>query len=479
MSNSTPLHFNCDDSAWATRLPRRVSICGAGHISHFLLCSLTQNPGIFVKVFAPYKDHGERLRAIWQNRGSVDEGLRMSGALGECSADLDRISVVSDPREAFSDTDLVIFAMPAPAYLNYLLAVCRHASNNTVLMGLPGVGCFEWACSSACEQVGRPLSDFKIVFTQESPLSCRIEEFGRRVFLRGIKQQGILVGCLPADGEHTFCAWIEKLLFGQISVRAGSALQVAIGTSIMIAHGFTLQACWQELDDDKRSLRPGELLWYGSEARNKLMDDADKEWRQVADALLSPARRSDQRPPATDLVSFFQMWRCWYPEVWSCESLAAVVAENSAYQWTTVPSTAVTSSSGDVETVPNTADRKFSGDIPFGLCLVKLLAAYVEVETPVFDQCIAYLQEKMGKDYIRFEPGTESGKQYGGSEGGQAALGVLCGEDLKKDGHFVPLLSGRCGLKEYLDFYSPSKKDTAGVGEGASAAMTKFKFLGA
>merc|ERR1719431_701828 len=35
--------------------PKTVSICGAGHVSHYLLCALTQSSDIDVKLYAPYK----------------------------------------------------------------------------------------------------------------------------------------------------------------------------------------------------------------------------------------------------------------------------------------------------------------------------------------------------------------------------------------------------------------------------------------
>merc|ERR1712126_109373 len=266
------------------------------------------------------------------------------------------------------------------------------------------------------------MSDFEVAFTQECPLSCRLGVFGESVFIRGKKQNGIMVGCLPAGSEDSMCAWIEEIMLGQINVTPAPALQVALSTSIMIGHGFTLQACLQELDAEDRNLFEGELLWYGRESRNSLMDDADVEWQSLIKCLLN---RSGELAlhPVTELMSYFVLWRSWYPEVSGCKTLAAALAENPAYQWTTVPAVAIQSAEdgGPVKRLPNFQDRKFSGDVPFGLCLVKMLASHVGVSTPVFDDCIQYLQQKMQKDYLRFGIGKALTT---------SAVGVQVGEDL-------------------------------------------------
>jgi len=419
--------------------PKTISLCGAGHVSHYLLCALTQRADVNIKLFAPYKQHGARLREIWAR---PDAELRMSGMLGECSADLDRVMVSDDPAEAFA-SECVIFALPPPAYFEYLKEVCLHARAGTVLLGLPGVGCFEWAVAAACTAVGRRMSDFTVAFTQECPLSCRIGAFGESVFVRGKKVNGIMVGCLPAGSEHTMAAWVEEMLLDKISVRPAPALQVALSTSIMIGHGFTLQACLQELDDEQRDLFEGELLWFGRESRNFLMDAADAEWRSVASSILDRCSRDVAMSPNMDLLSFFELWRSWYPEVSSCKTLAACLAENPAYRWTTVPAVSVEATDGSSRRLPNFRDRKFSGDVPFGLCLVKVLAVHAGVATPVFDECIAFLQEKMQKDYLRF-PSSPAGFE------------VELGDDLKKECHFVPLLADEASLASFLRFYSCS-----------------------
>jgi len=416
--------------------PKTLTICGAGHVSHYLVGALTQAPGCHVKVFAPYKNHGSRLREQW---ASPDAELRVSGALGECQADLSRVEVVDDPSVAFN-SDCVVFALPPPAYFEYLREACLHAPEGTVLLGLPGVGCFEWAVAAACKAVGRPMSAFKVAFTQECPLSCRTAVFGQSVFVRGKKVDGIMLGCLPAGDENVMCTWVEAMLLGQINVRPGPALQVALSTSIMIGHGFTLQSCLQELDLEKRYLFEGELLWFGQERRNCLMDAANVEWRAVAERALERFSEEDCPPVDYDLLDFLELWHRWYPEVKRCKTLAAAFAENSSYQWTTVPFTVEQGPDGSPRYVPNTKDRKFVGDVPFGLCLVKILASQVGVSTPVFDECIQYLQSKMNKDYLRFnsdKPGAE----------------VELGEDLKKECHFVPLLANGASLHSFLEFY--------------------------
>jgi len=418
------------------QFPKTLTICGAGHVSHYLVGALTQAPGCHVKVFAPYKNHGSRLREQW---ASPDAELRVSGALGDCQADLSRVEVVDDPSVAFN-SDCVVFALPPPAYFEYLREACLHAPEGTVLLGLPGVGCFEWAVAAACKAVGRPMSSFKVAFTQECPLSCRTAVFGQSVFVRGKKVDGIMLGCLPAGDEDVMCTWVEAMLLGQINVRPGPALQVALSTSIMIGHGFTLQSCLQELDLEKRNLYQGELLWYGQESRNRLMDAANVEWRAVAESALEHFSEEDCPPVDYGLLDFLELWHRWYPEVKRCKTLAAAFAENSSYQWTTVPFTVEQGPDGSARYLPNTKDRKFVGDVPFGLCLVKILASQVGVSTPVFDECIQYLQGKMNKDYLRFnsdKPGAE----------------VELGEDLKKECHFVPILANGASLHSFLEFY--------------------------
>jgi len=279
------------------------------------------------------------------------------------------------------------------------------------------------------------MSDFKIVFTQDVPLSCRIDEMGKKVFVRGKKVNGTLLGCVPPGDELVFCGWVEEMLLGQVNVRPAPALQCTLGTGCMVSHGFTLEACLKELEEVGRDLEDGELLWYGQEERNKGMDAADCEWRVLAMSVLEEYRDDSTPPPVWELVSFLEMWHQWYPEIKDQDTLAKSVANLSAYQWTTVPAQTL-QVGDDFRRVPNMGDRKFSQDIPFSVCLVSLLGECMGVPTPTFDRNVQYMQAKMGKDYIRF---TASGKEPG--------------MDLKAEAHYMPLLTGEIGLQTFLEFY--------------------------
>jgi len=342
-----------------------------------------------------------------------------------------------------TECDCIIFSMPAPAYSEYLKAVCTHARAGTVLLGLPGVGCFEWAVADACSKIGRPMSDFKVVFTQDVPLSCRIDEMGKKVFIRGKKVNGTMLGCVPPGDELVFCAWVEEMLLGQVNVRPAPALQCTLGTGCMVSHGFTLEACLKELDETGRDLEEGELLWYGREERNTGMDDADCEWRGLATAGLEEYSDDTTPPPVWELVSFLEMWQQWYPEVKHYDTLAKSVANLSAYRWTTVP--AQTVQVGDAaRRVPNMTDRKFTQDIPFSVCLVSLLGEHMNIPTPTFDRNVQYMQSKMGKEYIIFTP-----------------AGKKVGSDLQREAHYMPFLTGEIGLQRFLDFYCFQEKPGA------------------
>jgi len=279
------------------------------------------------------------------------------------------------------------------------------------------------------------MSDFKIVFAQDVPLSCRIQDFGKKVFTRGKKVHGTLVGCIPPGDEVVFCKWIEEALLGQISAQPAPALQCTLGTGCMVSHAFTLQACLQELDETGRDLQEGELLWYGREYRNTGMDKADREWRTLAIAVLQRYQNAKTPQTVWKFVSFLEMWHQWYPETKDYDTLAASVANLSAYQWTTIPSQIVQEGT-HARRVPCMADRKFTQDIPFCICLVSLLGERFGIPVPTFDANVQYMQEKMGKDYIRFE-----------------ARGKLPGEDLKLEGHYMPLLTGDVEIRGFLDFY--------------------------
>jgi len=286
--------------------------------------------------------------------------------------------------------------------------------------------------------------------SQDVPLSCRIDTFGTKVFVRGKKVNGTLLGCVPPGDELVFCAWVEEMLLGQVNVRPAPALQCTLGTGCMVSHGFTLEACLKELEETGRDLEEGELLWYGHEDRNKGMDLADAEWRALATSVLESYRDDAAPAPVWELISFLEMWHQWYPEVKEHDTLAKSVANLSAYRWTTVPAQIL--SVGDrVHRAPNMADRKFTQDIPFSVCLVSLLGEYMGLPTKVFDRNVEYMQMKMGKDYIRF---TATGKQPG--------------DDLKREAHYMPLLTGKIGLQSFLDFYcfqevSEGRRDSRGT----------------
>jgi hypothetical protein len=156
------------------------------------------------------------------------------------------------------------------------------------------------------------MTDFIIAGTQETPFSCRWTEFGKKVFVRGKKKQGIIVGCLPDANTNTnntdananvntnpntnnktntnslppsssVARWVEALCCNQISVRSGPLLQCTLGTELMICHGFALAEMCREVTAGGRQLRKGDLLFYGERERLERcnVDAAADEWATV------------------------------------------------------------------------------------------------------------------------------------------------------------------------------------------------------
>jgi hypothetical protein len=117
-------------------LPTEITICGAGNVSQFLICSITQDPLVKLNVYAPYKNYGERLRSVWT--GMADgEAMTCTGALGEMEANLSTVVVTSDPFKAFGATcGLVIMSTVVQAMPAYLRDICRYAAKGTVILGM-------------------------------------------------------------------------------------------------------------------------------------------------------------------------------------------------------------------------------------------------------------------------------------------------------------------------------------------------------
>lgn len=425
----------------------------AGNYAHVMMVTLSRIPGVRVTVYAPHKNHGKQLEEAWANdKAANNVGMRITGLWGEVYANMDSIKVVHSPNEAFhSGTECVILPMPTYAFHGYLRAACPRLAPGAMILALPGVGGFEWAVKDACIRTGTPMADFTLAFSQESPLACRTQKFGKEAWVIGNKPGGIQIGCIPSGREVEAIDFVRAMHLDTVHALPAPALQVTLGTSIMVGHVFAIDVALVEMaagEDEKEFSK----CWHGKQDKLGAMDEAASEWKEVARLILElysekcnqMSDKSSKRPPINwDLADFRNMWAKWYPMVGDEPTLAGLFSKNPVYvplKWPFKPS--------DADGLPKQMDfqsRYFEQDVPFGACLVKLLALAVKRPVPTFDACIQSLQRHMGKEYI----------DYSGDE-------AKPGKDLREALFFMPWMKSReCDMDEFLSMYvSPAPKRT-------------------
>ena len=359
----------------------RITICGAGNAAQTLTALLASDHRNDVVVYAPLGNEAAQLASALDASGISADFAGRGVRSGRPHL------VTADPEAAGSAADYVLLALPSFAHESVLTALAPSLAPDARIGALPARGGFDWLVRAVLpEHRG-------IVFgLQTLPWACRIQEWGRRVQVLGVKAQ-VDVAAWSAEESALIAAEVSALI--EVPLRPISGfLALTLANTGQILHPGIMFGRLQDWDGQPFAADAVPLFYAGVDERTAQV------LQEMSDEIQSLCRALEQRLPGLDLSSVAPL-RKWlldaYPsQIADASSLRTALNSNSAYAGIRFP---VEAAGGDGWS-PSFSNRYLSEDVPFGLLVTRGIAELADVTTPTIARVIGWAQARIGREYL-------------------------------------------------------------------------------
>lgn len=356
----------------------KITVCGGGNGAQTLAPLAALRLGCDVDLYAPLGDEAKRLRAGMDSGG----GLEVTGTV-QAQARLHRIS--DDAAEVIPGSQMVLLVLPAFAHEATLRQVASFLEPSAWVGAIPARGGFDYCAAHVLREAGR--DDVAIFGLQTLPWACRIEEYGRRVHVLGVKKSVTVAG-RPAAQLEGVMPLLERMM-GLPLRAASSLLSLTLANTGQIIHPgimFGLFGQW-----DGALLEEAPLFYQGLDAEGaQVLDGLSRDIQAIRSRLGEQMDLSAVEPLLDWLLSAYG------EAIGDPSTLHSAFVSNAAYGGLRAPVREVDRG----RFVPDFAARYLAEDVPFGLVPTRAIAGLAGVETPVMDRVIAWAGGRMGRDYL-------------------------------------------------------------------------------
>ncbi|MBA1443725.1 MAG: NAD/NADP octopine/nopaline dehydrogenase family protein [Chromatiales bacterium] len=340
----------------------RIAICGGGNVAHVLAGLLSQRKGLEIRVLTRKPDlWGESIRVLDdQNRSTTGRPHLIS----------------NQASEVISGADLVILALPAYARAAVLSMIAPHLTGNVWVGSLPGSGGFDWLAQKALRGASANVSIFG---AQRVPHISRIIHYGSEV-LGCAKKEGIAIAAIPRSRCSEIASILEDLLQMPVSC-LNNFLEITLATSNPILHPARMYTLFHDYKRD-RFWQESILFYEGwDDAASELLVRMDREVHDIFTHI------------PLDLSYILPLLEHY--GVRNAQELTHKISGITSFKG--IPTPMLETENGFV---PDFQSRYFSEDIPFGLLIIKGVAAITGTPTPLIDTVLTWAQGMMNKEYI-------------------------------------------------------------------------------
>uniref|UniRef100_A0A0G4FKE3 Opine dehydrogenase domain-containing protein n=1 Tax=Chromera velia CCMP2878 TaxID=1169474 RepID=A0A0G4FKE3_9ALVE len=364
-----------------------VTVCGAGNSSQVLIAQLGSTPEVEVNVFSPFEDEAERLRDASAERGIAVDNPDGTTTVGKAR----KISAL--PEDVIPGSQIVLIPLPSFAHETVLDAIAPFLERGALVGALPGQGGFQWKADMVLRQRhGR--KDVIVFGTNMLPYNCRATDWGRRVKLFAEKKTGL--AAVPADKALEVIRRLSRCLRRLSFSPFDSFLSVTLHPANQCIHPSRMYGLVMENERQGRGgIFSESPLFYETidTLSAEAMGGVDSEIQKIACGLsIAAGRRIEVIPLRQGLQEGYK------GKIADTSSLKSCIATNGGFMGIRTPMVEAPGGGGGL--VVDYTGRYFVEDIPGGLCTLKAVAEFVEVETPWIDRLIVWAQEKMGKEYL-------------------------------------------------------------------------------
>ena len=347
-----------------------VCICGGGGLGHTLAAKISKN-GYQVHLLTGHP-------ARWSKHILVEDCNQVT-INGEITQISDR------PEEVIPSVDIILLCVPGYLIQQTLHAIAPYVSPGTEIGSVISSGGFFWM---ACHELGK---EQRLFGFQRVPYISRVREYGRSAELKGYKSMLKIGGNSNSDLEELTSFFSKALETPTIAL--GHYLEATLTNSNPLLHPSRIYGMLSPFDTDTYDK---EFLFYEEwdDRSSEVLIECDSEFQRILSRL--PIHQEE-------IPSLLQ-----YYESEDVTSLTRKIRSIEAFKGIKMAMVA----QGDRFKVDYT-NRYFTEDIPFGLLIIKSLGNLLKEDTPMIDQVILWIQERMRKQYLI--AGTLKGKDIGES----------------------------------------------------------------
>jgi hypothetical protein len=358
----------------------KLTICGGGNAAHVLI-ALAGHIGWDVDVFAPLADEAERLQAGVSVRGGILANYGHKTVMGRPR----RISAT--PAEVIPGSELILLALPAFAHGSTLQSIADHLDREVAIGALPARGGFDYQAFSILPNKG-----VRIFGLQTLPWACRISTYGQEAEILGTKAE-VDLAAAPAAELSRITQQLEPLFSSKLSPHS-SFLSLTLANTGQLIHPGIMYGLGRGKEGDRFAQDDIPLFYQGvDDPTAHVLQSLSDEVQAIAGAVAAVLPDFNPREVAT-----LHEWilRAYPADIADGSSLRRAFNANRAYVGLKLPSRPVGPNSFAIDYKA----RYLAEDVPFGLVVLRGIAALVGVRTPTIDEVIIWAQEHLDKQYL-------------------------------------------------------------------------------
>ena len=331
-------------------MKRRICICGGGALGHVIAGVLATFDDCEVTIFTRRPDDWHSMLSI-----SLPDGNMLQGILYKVSG---------NPLEVIPNADIILLCLPGFAIEETLKAIRPYITSQYV----GSVVCSSGFFFAAHEIFSKETALYGF---QRVPFVSRVEKYGEKANLLGFRERLYMVCENIEDRQDLADFWAEHL-YTPVSL-LNNYLEVSLTNSNPLLHPSRLYGLWHNwhagIVYDNRPLFYKEWDNFSSETYIK----CDQEFQKLTKAL---------GIHITDVLTYYE----------STDAQSMTQKFQSIVSLSTIQSPMIKVERG---WIPDFKDRYFTEDFPFGLQIVKDLAAKYNIDTPTIDKVLVW-----GRQYL-------------------------------------------------------------------------------
>lgn len=321
---------------------KSICICGGGALGLVVASVLSNTQQLAVRLLTAHPQKWSTLIEAVDDEGKSYKGT------------LDKIS--SDPAAVIPQSDVILLCLPGFLIEETLRKIQPYITTQAVGSIVSSTGFF----FRAHEIFANNISLFGF---QRVPFIARVTEYGHKAALLGYKKQlYIATENLPLDFEKQWNEWLQTPI-----THLDNYLEASLSNSNPLLHPARLYGMWHNWGG--QAYKEQELFYaHWDEFSSEIYMAMDNEFQQLCKRLNVSVTPVLEYYESTEAESLTRKLR-------SIEAFRSILAPmiQKANGWQ-----------------PDFQSRYFTEDFPFGLQIIKDLAAKQNIATPTIDKVLAW-----------------------------------------------------------------------------------------